>query len=188
MLDSIALELVSIGGTKDLVARDLGGDNLANNILVSEADNETILGCVVFVLGLSDETLAGVVVGLSCSATLVLGLEAAMLLSVANRFKLKACKSSLPIVGAVLDQLGERLCHDDPESAICASDSIPKHLAGTHFHTWKDRHELEHRLTMLTVMPCCRCQAVTCGCVVLLDQSLLGKVCGHQISLAFSGG
>lgn len=54
MLDSIALELASVGGTKDLVARDLGGDNLADNILVGEADNEAVLGSVVFVLGLSD--------------------------------------------------------------------------------------------------------------------------------------
>ena len=87
MLDSIALELVSIGGTKDLVARDLGGDNLAGNILVGEADNETVLRGVVFVLGLSDEALAGVVIGLSCSTTLVLGLVAAMLLSVADHSK-----------------------------------------------------------------------------------------------------
>lgn len=46
-------------------------------------------------------------------------------------------KRPLPIVGAILDQLGERLCHD-PESAICASDSIPKHLARTHFHALED--------------------------------------------------
>lgn len=87
MLDSIALELVSVSGTKDLVARDLGGDNLADDIFVGEADNETVLGSVVFVLGLSDETLAGVVVGLSCSTTLVFGLVAAMLLSVASYFR-----------------------------------------------------------------------------------------------------
>ena len=84
MLDSIALEFVSVGGAEDLVARDLRGDDLTDNILVGEADNETILGSVVFILGLGDETLAGVVVGLSCSTTLVLGLEAAMLLSVAS--------------------------------------------------------------------------------------------------------
>lgn len=87
MLYSIALELVSVGGTEDLIARDLGGDDLADDILVGEADNETVLGSVVFVLSLSDETLAGVVVGLSCSTTLVLGLVAAMLLSVASYFR-----------------------------------------------------------------------------------------------------
>ena len=81
MLDSIVLEFVSVGGAEDLIACDLRGYNLANNIFVGEADNETIFGSVVFVLGLSDETLAGVVVGLSCSTTLVLGLVAAMLLS-----------------------------------------------------------------------------------------------------------
>lgn len=84
MLDSITLELVSVGSAKDLVARDLGGDDLTDNILVGEADNETILRSVVFILGLGDETFAGVVVGLPCSTTLVLGLVAAMLLSVAS--------------------------------------------------------------------------------------------------------
>lgn len=92
MFDSITLELVSVGGTKYLVARDLGGDNLADNILVGEADNESILGSVVFVLSLSDETLAGVVVGLSCSTTLVFGLVATILLSVAYKFQRRPCR------------------------------------------------------------------------------------------------
>lgn len=48
----------------------------------------------------------------------------------------------LPIVGAILDQLCERL-FDDSESAICASDSIPKHLAGTHLQTCEEYYELE---------------------------------------------
>lgn len=86
MLDSITLELVSIGSAKDLVAGDLGSDDLTDNILVGEADNEAILRSVVFILGLGDETLAGIVVGLSCSTTLVLGLVAAILLSVARCF------------------------------------------------------------------------------------------------------
>ena len=86
MLDSITFEFVSIGGAEDLVARNLGGDDLTDNIFVGEADNETILGSVVFVLGLGDETLAGVVVGLSCSTTLVFGLVAATMLSVASLF------------------------------------------------------------------------------------------------------
>lgn len=75
---------MSVGGAEDLIAGDLGGDNLANNIFVGEANNEAVLGSVVFVLGLSDETLAGVVVSLSCTTTLVLGLVAAVLLSVAH--------------------------------------------------------------------------------------------------------
>lgn len=82
VLDSIALELVSVGGAEDLVACDLGSDNLADDVFVGEADNETILWGVVFVLSLGDEPLAGVVIGLSCSTTLILGLEAAVLLSV----------------------------------------------------------------------------------------------------------
>ena len=84
MLDSIALEFVSVGGAEDLIARDLGSDDLTDNILIGEADNEAILGSVVLVLGLGDETFAGVVVGLPCSTTLVLGLVAAAPSSVAS--------------------------------------------------------------------------------------------------------
>lgn len=84
MLDSIALEFVGVGSAEDLVAGNLGGDDLADNIFVGEANNEAILGSVVFILGLSDETLAGVVIGLSCTTTLVLCLVTAVLLSVAS--------------------------------------------------------------------------------------------------------
>ena len=84
MLDTIPLEFVSVGGTENLIARDLRGDYLADDIFVGEADYETVLRSVVFVLGLGDKTLAGVVVGLSCSTTLVLGLIAATLLSEAS--------------------------------------------------------------------------------------------------------
>ena len=84
MLDSIALEFVTVGGAEDLIARDLGSDDLTDNILIGEADNEAILGSVVLVLGLGDETFAGVVVGLPFSTTLVLGLVAAAPSSVAS--------------------------------------------------------------------------------------------------------
>lgn len=87
MLDTITLEFVSVGGAEYLVTSDLRGDDLADNIFVGEADNEAVLGSVVFVLGLSDKTLAGVVVGLSCSTTLILGLVATVLLSVASFYR-----------------------------------------------------------------------------------------------------
>ena len=84
MLDSVALEFVSIGSAEDLVARDLRGDDLADNIFVGESYDKAVFGSIVFVLGLRYETLAGVVIGLPCSTTLVLGLVAAVLLSVAS--------------------------------------------------------------------------------------------------------
>ena len=82
MLDSVALEFVTVGCAKDLVAGDFGGNDLADDIFVGEADDEAVLGSIVFVLGLGDKTLAGVVVRLACTTTLVLGLIAAALLSV----------------------------------------------------------------------------------------------------------
>ena len=84
MLDTIPLEFVTVGGTENLITRDLRGYYLADDIFVGEADDETVLRSVVFVLGLGDKTLAGVVVGLSYSTTLILGLIAATVLSEAN--------------------------------------------------------------------------------------------------------
>ena len=63
--------------TEHLIAIQVRGDNLADDISLGEADDQTILRCVVLVLGLCDETLAGVEVGLASSATLVLHLVAA---------------------------------------------------------------------------------------------------------------
>jgi len=76
MLDAVGFELVGVGSSEDLVAGDLGGDDLADDVAVGEANNKTILGCVVLVLGLGDEALASVVVGLTRPASLVLRLEA----------------------------------------------------------------------------------------------------------------
>lgn len=75
--DVVGLELVGVGGDEDLVAGDLGGDDLGDDVAVGEADNQAVLGSVVLVLGLGDETLAGVVVGLTRASAGVLHLETA---------------------------------------------------------------------------------------------------------------
>ena len=61
--DAVGLELVGVRGHEDLVAADLRGDDLSNNVLVGEADDEAVLGRIVLVLGLGDEPLAGIVIG-----------------------------------------------------------------------------------------------------------------------------
>ena len=76
MLDTVGLELVGVSCAEDLIAGDFGGDDLNDDVAVGETDNQAILGCVVLVLGLGDETLSGVVVGLTRPTTLVLGLVA----------------------------------------------------------------------------------------------------------------
>lgn len=76
MLDAIGAELVRVSGDEDLVAVDLSGDDLGDDVAVGEADNEPVLGGVVLVLGLGDQALASIVVGLARSSPLVLGLEA----------------------------------------------------------------------------------------------------------------
>jgi len=37
--DTVGLELVSVGGDEDLVTNDFGGDDLADDVAVGEADN-----------------------------------------------------------------------------------------------------------------------------------------------------
>ena len=76
VLNAVGLELVGVGSAEDLVASDLGGDDLHDNIAVGEADDETVLGRIVLVLGLGDETLSCVVIGLSDTTALVLSLVA----------------------------------------------------------------------------------------------------------------
>ena len=73
---------MAISGDEDLITTDFGGDDLADDVFVGEADDETVFGSIVFVLGLGDETFTGVVVSLPLAATLVLGLIAAKSLSV----------------------------------------------------------------------------------------------------------
>lgn len=56
-----------VGGCEDLVTRDFSSDNLADDISVGEANYESVLGSIVLVLGLSDKSLSGVVIGLYTS-------------------------------------------------------------------------------------------------------------------------
>jgi len=63
--DTVTLELVAVSSTEDLVASDLRGHDLGDDVAVGETDNQAVLWRIVLVLGLGDETLAGVVVGLS---------------------------------------------------------------------------------------------------------------------------
>lgn len=75
---------------RHVLAGDLGGDDLADDVAVGEADDKTVFGCIVFVLGLCDEAFAGVVVGFTLATTLVFGLIAAGLQSAAT--SLGRCK------------------------------------------------------------------------------------------------
>ncbi len=76
MLDTVTLQLMTIGCAEDFVAGDLGSDDLADDITVGEADDEAVFRCIVLVFGLGDEAFTGVVVGFSFTTTFVLGLVA----------------------------------------------------------------------------------------------------------------
>ena len=54
MIDAVSLELVCVRSNEDFVAGDLGGDDLADDVFVGEADDEAEFRSVVFVLGLRD--------------------------------------------------------------------------------------------------------------------------------------
>ncbi len=56
---------MGVGCGEDLVTRNLCGDQLGDDVAVGEADDEAVFGSVVFVLGLGDQSLASIVVGLA---------------------------------------------------------------------------------------------------------------------------
>lgn len=72
--DTVGLELVGVRSHEDLVTANLRGDDLSNDVAVGEADDEAVLGRIVLVLGLGGQALAGIVVGLTLPAALVLDL------------------------------------------------------------------------------------------------------------------
>lgn len=74
--ETVALEFVGVGAGQDLVARDLRVDDLSDDIAVGETDDHAVLGRAVLVLGLGDQALTGIVVGLTLTATAVLSLVA----------------------------------------------------------------------------------------------------------------
>jgi hypothetical protein len=76
VVNTVALQFVGVGAGKDLVARDLGVNNLGDDVTVGETNDQAVFGSIVLVLGLGDEALPGVVIGLSLPAALVLGLVA----------------------------------------------------------------------------------------------------------------
>jgi len=76
VLDTVGFEFVGVCSCENLVASDLGGYDLHDDIAVGETDNEAVLWCIVLVLGLGDETLSCIVIGLSNTTALVLSLIA----------------------------------------------------------------------------------------------------------------
>lgn len=54
-----------VGSGEDNVTRDLGVDDLGNDVRVGEADNQSVLGGVVLILILDDKALTSVVIGLT---------------------------------------------------------------------------------------------------------------------------
>jgi hypothetical protein len=123
-LASIRLcEVDVLSGHEDLVAANLGVDNLGDDVLIGEAHDEAVLGRIVLVLGLGDQPLTRIVVGYARSDEKLqnggdahtLALSAALVLNLVPRE-----------VRIVLLEFGL-----NPESAISASNPHSKQLART---------------------------------------------------------
>lgn len=56
---------MGVGGGENKVTLELGVDNLTDDVPVGDSDNQTELRRVVLVLGLGDQPLAGIVIGLT---------------------------------------------------------------------------------------------------------------------------
>mmetsp|Transcript_121430 Transcript_121430/g.181404 ORF Transcript_121430/g.181404 Transcript_121430/m.181404 type:complete len:261 (+) Transcript_121430:241-1023(+) len=77
-------ELLGVGRAKNLVTDNLGVHNLAENVLVGDTDNKSVLGGLVLVLVLGDELMSLTVVSLSLTTSSVLDLEGLEVLLVLN--------------------------------------------------------------------------------------------------------
>lgn len=65
---------MGVGRGQDKVALNLGIDDLANDIRVGETNDKTILGGIVLVLILNDQTFTSIVVSLALASAAVLDL------------------------------------------------------------------------------------------------------------------
>ena len=58
---------MGVGGADDIISFQTSVSDLAADVSVRDTDDHAVLGSVVFVLVLDDETFAGIVVGLALS-------------------------------------------------------------------------------------------------------------------------
>jgi len=170
MLDTVTLQLMTIGCAEDFVASDLGSDDLADDITVGEADDEAVFRCIVLVFGLGDEAFAGVVVGFSFTTTFVLGLVATENPSVKCLDTVGNGELYVPIVGAVLDQLCERLYGTSAVSKLSVSDTRAKVVAEAQILHVAGSVAVKGTtsLTILAGLPLNRCQSCSVVDVVVL--------------------
>jgi hypothetical protein len=67
--DSVTRKLVRVSSRENNVVINSGVDDLSNNVAVGNANNKSVFVSVVFVLVLSDQSLTGIVVGLTLSSS-----------------------------------------------------------------------------------------------------------------------
>jgi len=62
-------QLMGISSSQNVISVDFGVDNLSNDVLVGETGNKSVLGAIVLVLVLDDQSLTGIVISLSLSSS-----------------------------------------------------------------------------------------------------------------------
>lgn len=85
-LDTISWQLVGVGVADAHVTLDASIGDLACDVLVGEADDESVFWSVVLALVLDDQALTGIVVSLCLSTSLVLDLKSLKVSLVFNKF------------------------------------------------------------------------------------------------------
>lgn len=83
-LDSVTRQLVGVSGSQTDIMIHIGREDLSDDILVGDTDNVSVLRGLVLVLVLDDQTLTGVVISLSLTATSVLDLVTLVISLVLN--------------------------------------------------------------------------------------------------------
>jgi len=97
-LDAVTLELVGVCVGDDNIVGEVGGDNLADDVAVGDAHNKSVLGGLVFVLVLLDESLTCVVVGLTLASSSKLDLVALEISFVLNYFNVCHVETFLKLI------------------------------------------------------------------------------------------
>ncbi|GMG20696.1 unnamed protein product [Ambrosiozyma monospora] len=69
MGNTVVWQFMGVSSSVNNITSDCRGNNLDNDILVGESNNQSVLWSVVLVLGLSNQSLSGVVVGLTFSSS-----------------------------------------------------------------------------------------------------------------------
>ena len=83
--ESIFSEFLRVSSTENFITLDGGIDNLGDDSSIGDSGNQSILGGIIFIFVLLDESFPGIVVGFALSSPFEFGLEAHEISFVLNK-------------------------------------------------------------------------------------------------------